>query len=185
MTEQDQIMLTHEPGTLDLASMTAVDLIKMGASAKANEDRETAQLVTKELQKRYHAGTLNAEYNDPAAGRIIAEQRNQIAELNAKIALLEGELLGCRASHEDANAELHDLRIKVGLLQPEPDWSQAPPGFDCWAMDKNYDPYFYRGEPRLSVKNGEWMINTDEGAALFDYSCSFPGWAESLRERPK
>lgn len=168
MTEQDQIMLTHEPGTLDLASMTAVDLMRMGASARENEDRATAQLVTKELQKRYRAGTLNAEYNDPKAGRIIAEQRSQIEELTAKL--------------EAAQAQINDLQ---SARLPEPNWHHAPPGSNWWAIDKNGDAYWYREQPKLSFENGEWMVRVPEyHAAVLDDSCEFSGWASSLRKRP-
>lgn len=122
-------------------------------------------------------------------------QRNELQglvdDLTAKLEDAESTIKELDNALEQASillsgsqAELHDLRIKVGLLQPEPDWTQSPAGFDFWAVDKNYDAFFYRSEPRFSEKNGEWLINTDEGATLFDHSFEFSGWDKSLRQRP-
>lgn len=177
MTQQTQTLSAHDPAALDVANMTAIDLCRLGASAKANEDRETARVITAELQKRYHAGTLNAEINAPQAGKIIVEQRGHIEAMKEEIKYLRLKL-------EAANQELHELRTRRDRM-PEPNWQHAPPGSNWWAMDRNGDAYWYKNEPEIWPVMSEWKVGLiEDDAAVLDDSCQFAGWETSLRKRP-
>ena len=71
----------------------------------------------------------------------------------------------------------------------QPDWSQAPDGYEWWAFDKfNESANWYKTMPYLSEQSeseGEWDIEIDgvsfTSAPSFDYKGD---WRDSLRERP-
>jgi len=71
----------------------------------------------------------------------------------------------------------------------QPDWSQAPDGFDWWALDECGDAYFYSYEPYVKGGFDSWAdadyIHADGAAtksvSLFGYSGN---WKDSLRKRP-
>jgi hypothetical protein len=94
----------------------------------------------------------------------------------------EDKIADLTAKLEAANAELHDLRIKAGIGQPEPDWSQAPPGYRWWAIDADGSTHWYANEPHTNKGLGGWY--DDEDSSLMDESSLVPGWESSLRQRP-
>lgn len=70
----------------------------------------------------------------------------------------------------------------------QPDWSQAPDGYDWWAMDGfSGVANWYKSEPFLDDDDtNEWnvvlLIDTYRKAPSFNYQGD---WRNSLRKRPK
>lgn len=67
----------------------------------------------------------------------------------------------------------------------QPDWGQAPDGYDWWAVDE-WGSWWYRNEPKWD--GNEWTDYQDnlvgsesEQADLFNYQGD---WQDSLRKRP-
>lgn len=74
-----------------------------------------------------------------------------------------------------------ELRGKMTNLQPELDWSQAPPDAQWWAMDDNGQSYWFVECPTKHEKLGYW--GSSAGAILAGETLA-PGWESSLRQRP-
>lgn len=103
---------------VELAALHDAEIKRLRAenadlTAKLTQVEEICQMQSANLQ-RYAASEF--------------EHNRRAADLTAKLAA--------------ANAELHDLRIKCGLLQPEPDWSQAPEWVRRWAFDDDLQAYW-------------------------------------------
>jgi hypothetical protein len=178
--QQAQTLLAHDPAALDLPNMSAADLIRIGYTARENEDRVTAQIITAELQSRYHAGTLNAEIDDPKAGRIIVEQRGHIIAMQAEIEGLRLLVADLTARIECANGELLACRASCNELTPRPDWSQAPTWAQWWSFDQNGEAFWYTDRPLLG--GDQWIA---QGEGYNDDDCYIaPGWQDSLHQRP-
>ena len=72
------------------------------------------------------------------------------------------------------------------LTEWQPDWSQAPNGFNWWAADK-WGYYWYNQEPKwINDEWGGYIMNKNnrsatKGAPSFNYSGN---WRDSLRKKP-
>lgn len=82
---------------------------------------------------------------------------------------------------KEAKAENAELRSKVADLQPEPDWSHAPPDAQWWAMDDNGQSYWFVEYPTKHERFGYW--GSSAGAILAGETLA-PAWESSLRQRP-
>ena len=80
------------------------------------------------------------------------------------------------------------LELQPDLKELQPDWSQAPDGYNWWAMDGfSGVANWYKSEPFLDDDDtDEWnvvlSIATYREAPSFGYTGD---WRESLRKRPK
>ena len=80
------------------------------------------------------------------------------------------------------------VAVKVDDKEWQPDWSQAPDGYNWWAMDGfSGVANWYKSEPFLDDDDtDEWnvvlLIATYREAPSFGYTGD---WRESLRKRPK
>ena len=80
------------------------------------------------------------------------------------------------------------VAVKVDDKEWQPDWSQAPDGYNWWAMDGfSGVANWYKSEPFLDDDDAdEWnvvlLIATYREAPSFGYTGD---WRESLRKRPK
>lgn len=77
------------------------------------------------------------------------------------------------------------LELQPDSKEWQPDWSQAPDGFNWWAMDKSGECYWFSGErrPEISIHIFKPSIRgyADE-APCFNYTGD---WRDSLRKRPQ
>lgn len=99
-----------------------------------------------------------------------------------------------RFERSDAVKEVLSRAENMGLIKPkavdewQPDWSQAPDGYDWWAMDGfSGVANWYKSEPFLDDDDtDEWnvvlSIATYREAPSFGHTGD---WRESLRKRPK
>lgn len=153
----------------DLGSLT-VELPHTDPQTMIEElqwDLATQRDAWLEIVEEKNAAIRDARTDAEAWARIAEQAKAQVEDLTGKLAT--------------ANKELHDLRIKAGLLQPEPDWSQAPAWAQWWAVDGSGKAFWYETEPKCSNKWPGWFAPD----ALEDETHLTPGWAESLRQRPK
>ena len=87
-----------------------------------------------------------------------------------------------------ASKEFHNKLEVLCKKEWQPDWSQAPSGYDWWAMDGfSGVANWYKSEPFLDDDDtDEWnvvlSIATYREAPSFGYTGD---WRESLRKRPK
>ena len=64
----------------------------------------------------------------------------------------------------------------------EPDWSEAPPGWNWAAQDEDGRWFWYFVEPRPNIGGGVWRAPSR--AQQFAYADAVnPGWYETLRQR--
>lgn len=110
--------------------------------------------------------TDEAEYNDPRAGKIIADQRVEIRRLLAQLA--------------ESDTELHDLRALCGQV-PE-DWSNAPVWAHWRATDSDGWIYWYENEPRPK-KMGYW--GRDNGRCQQIVNNRAVDWRKTKCKRPE
>lgn len=75
---------------------------------------------------------------------------------------------------------------EYAMEQWQPDWSQAPDGFNWFAVDKNGLGYFYSYKPKYDDEHDYWYdVDCLEGSALLSELHGYTGdWKDSLRERP-
>ena len=82
----------------------------------------------------------------------------------------------------------HDALVEIGLEEWQPDWSQAPDGYNWWAMDGfSGVANWFKSEPFLDDDDAdEWNIVLSiaayREAPSFGYHSN---WRNSLRKRPK
>lgn len=111
-----------------------------------------------------------------------AQKRKEIREmLNAPNTFVERE-----GQHFDDVADA--CKTYGSSDEWQPDWSQAPDGYDWWAMDGfSGVANWYKSEPFLDDDDtNEWnvvlLIDTYRKAPSFNYQGD---WRNSLRKRPK
>jgi hypothetical protein len=78
-----------------------------------------------------------------------------------------------------AQAELHDLRIRVGLGGP--DWSTAPEWAGWWAVDARGGACWYERQPAADEYREMWI---GPGGRV-GLAQSGEGWLASLTQRPE
>ena len=64
----------------------------------------------------------------------------------------------------------------------EPDWSQAPEGWDWLAQDEDGRWFWYRTEPLVGVGGGVWRSNS-RNQQYAGQGLPNPAWDASLRHR--
>ena len=64
----------------------------------------------------------------------------------------------------------------------QPDWSQAPDGYDWWAMDRDGFSSWHKSKPNTQSGIYFWIrLPTAKSAPSFNYQGD---WEDSLRKRP-
>ena len=73
----------------------------------------------------------------------------------------------------------------------QPDWSDAPPWAQWWAIDNDGYAYWYRDQPTYNAKYGGWLRTPGEEPDIsLDHFWPFPfdnwdiDWSQTLRRRP-
>ncbi|UMO77900.1 hypothetical protein Cato_76 [Acinetobacter phage Cato] len=64
----------------------------------------------------------------------------------------------------------------------QPDWSQAPEGFDWWAVDKDGQSHYYDAPPEIGA--GQWLLGGDKYQKGIKFEIFTVNWKDSLRKRP-
>ncbi|HUH41117.1 MAG TPA: hypothetical protein VL024_09635 [Castellaniella sp.] len=68
-------------------------------------------------------------------------------------------------------------------LPQEPDWSDAPEGWDWAAQDADGRWFWYRVQPVPGIGGGVWRAHSTAQVFACDGSPN-PDWFDSLRQRP-
>lgn len=89
-----------------------------------------------------------------------------------------------KQNKDEFYANLADPMKKVREQEWQPDWSQAPDGYDWWAMDGDYVASWFLNEPYINVNewNTRGMDVNFKSSPLFNYQGD---WRNSLRKRPQ
>ena len=89
------------------------------------------------------------------------------------------------------NQNHHDELVSIGLEDWQPDWSQAPDGYNWWAFDGfSKKANWYNSKPYIDDEaegNDEWNIESQADTKVFLQAPSFGyqgDWKDSLRKRP-
>lgn len=74
------------------------------------------------------------------------------------------------------------VAVKVDDKEWQPDWSQAPDGFNWWAMDNDGFSAWHKSKPNTQSGIYFWIrLPTAIRAPSFEYQGN---WQDSLRKRP-
>lgn len=122
-------------------------------------------------------GNLNIDYATSAWSYADAMQAE--ADKREDKALPDAILNNEKRKQEQINH--HDALVEVGLEEWQPDWSQAPDGFNRFVVgsDGGYG-FFTNMEPQL--QDDFWFVGAD-GIVIKDHGYQ-GNWQDSLRKRP-
>lgn len=163
---------------LDKAKMAHDWAMKYG-KVDSNYNREnTVQLAWD------YADAMQAEEDKRVKQKAIsdAESSNVFFEkLTDSRSLTKDEHGNCLHFHHEFG---HKKCMDCGasLEEWQPDWSQAPDGYDWWAMDKDGFSAWHKSKPNTQSGIYFWIrLPTVIKAPSFEYQGN---WQDSLRKRP-
>ena len=102
-----------------------------------------------------------------------------------------------RFERSDAVKEVLSRAENMGLIKPkavdewQPDWSQAPIGYDYWVATADHDGkisggWFYENEPEFGESKGVSIYYSSNNNCILTDSFNYTGdWRNSLRKRPQ